>query len=114
LSPVVGWLGGNQLCVVQLAGQLWLLEVHMKHTVKFCEVFMMVFDIQTYTCFELSPSSNVQEKCNIVEDGPSVLKWWGSGNAPTLVDSFESHSHPLDLVRKYGTSFWIMLQLYIR
>jgi hypothetical protein len=22
LSPVVGWLGGNQLCVVQLAGQL--------------------------------------------------------------------------------------------
>jgi hypothetical protein len=75
LSPVMGWLGRNQLCVVQLARQLCLLQVHMKHTVKFCEVFMMVFDIQTYTCFELSPSSNVQKKCNILEDDPSsVLK----------------------------------------
>jgi hypothetical protein len=79
LSPIMDWLCRNQLCVVQLAGeiaeQLHLLWVHMKYTVKFCEVFMMVFDIQSYSCFELSPSSNIQEKCNILEDGPcSVLR----------------------------------------
>jgi hypothetical protein len=50
-----------------------------------------------------------------LEDGPcSVLRWWGSGSASTLVDSLECHSHLLDLVTKDGANFWIMLQLYIR
>jgi hypothetical protein len=55
---------------LEITKQLHLLWGHMKYTVQFCEVFMMLFDIQTYACFELSPSSNVQEKHNILEDGP--------------------------------------------
>ena len=58
---------------LEIARQLCLLWGHMKYTVQFCEVFMVVCDIQTYSCFELSLSSNVQEKHNILEDNPCGL-----------------------------------------
>ena len=119
LSSVMDWMCRSQWRVVQMTGriarQFRLLWGHMKYTVKFCEVFMMMFDIYTCSCFGLTPSCNIQENHNVLEDDPcSVLGWWGSGNETTLVDSLKSHSHPLDLVTEDGASFWNMLCLYVR
>lgn len=113
----IGCAGTNDMWFrwPETARQLRLLWGHVKYTVQFCEVFMIVCDLQTYSCFELSTSSNVQEKHNILEDGCCfVLRWWGSGKAPTLVDSLENQCHPLDQVTEDGANFRNMLHLYIR